>query len=182
VQVPYYKDNFDVVHRYEGIKDYKQLKSMIKNNQEGFVVRFNDGTRMKIKGEEYIRLHRLLTNFSNVDIWECLRKGEDISKMLEKVPDEFDNWVKTTIRDLRYEKMRIHEYAGKLYDNYIENLSGPPYEGELPPRKEITEWVMRQEIYLRPILFNMFDNRDSSDYIWGLVRPKYSKPFWNKEN
>jgi RNA ligase len=170
-----------VVKKYDAIKDYKTLKTLIPNDREGYVVRFRNGFRMKIKGEEYVRLHRILTEFSNVDIWEYLKDGKDIDVLLDKVPDEFDNWVKTTIRDLRYAKMSIHENAGKLYDNFIENLTGSPYEGELPPRREIAEWVMKQEDFLRPILFNMFDNRDSSDYIWKLVRPKYSKPFWKKE-
>jgi len=171
-----------VVKKYDGIKDYNTLKSMIDKEREGYVIRFRNGFRMKIKGEEYVRLHRILTGFSNVDIWEYLKDGKDINELLNRVPDEFDKWVKSTIRDLRYSKMSIQENAGKLYDNFIENLSGHPSYGELPPKKEIAQWVMMQEEFLRPILFRMFDNKDYSDYIWKLVRPKYTKPFWQKEN
>ena len=170
-----------LVKKYDGIKDYNTLKSMIDKEREGYVIRFRNGFRMKIKGEEYVRLHRILTGFSNVDIWEYLKDGKDINELLDRVPDEFDKWVKSTIRDLRYSKMSIQENAGKLYDNFIENLSGHPHYGELPPKKEIAEWVMMQEEFLRPILFRMFDNKDYSDYIWKLVRPKYTKPFWQKE-
>ena len=42
---------FNLVKKYDGIKDYKELKSIIKTNQEGFVVKFKNGFRMKIKGE-----------------------------------------------------------------------------------------------------------------------------------
>ena len=170
-----------VVKKYDAVNDYKTLKSLISKDREGYVIRFRNGFRMKIKGEEYVRLHRILTGFSNVDIWEYLKDGKNIDELLDKVPDEFDKWVRTTIKDLRYEKMSIQENAGKLYDNFIENLSGHPRYGELPPKKEIAEWVMTQEEFLRPILFRMFDNKDSSDYIWKLIRPKYSKPFWQKE-
>jgi RNA ligase len=170
-----------VVKKYDAVNDYKTLKSLISKDREGYVIRFRNGFRMKIKGEEYVRLHRILTGFSNVDIWEYLKDGKNIDELLDRVPDEFDKWVKTTIRDLRYEKMSIQENAGKLYDSFIENLSGPPRYGELPPKKEIAEWVMMQEEFLRPILFRMFDNKDSSEYIWKLIRPKYSKPFWQKE-
>jgi len=173
--------NMPTVKSYDGISDYKTLKSMIDKYREGYVIRFRNGFRMKIKGNEYVRLHRILTGFSNVDIWEYLKDGKDINELLDRVPDEFDKWVKTTIRDLRYSKMSIQENAGKLYDNFIENLSGHPRYGELPPKKEIAEWVMIQEEFLRPILFRMFDNKDYSDYIWKLVRPKYTKPFWQKE-
>lgn len=170
-----------VVKKYDAVSDYKTLKSLISKDREGYVIRFRNGFRIKIKGEEYVRLHRILTGFSNVDIWEYLKDGKNIDELLDRVPDEFDKWVRTTIKDLRYQKMSIKENAGKLYDNFIENLSGHPRYGELPPKKEIAEWVMMQEEFLRPILFRMFDNKDSSDYIWKLIRPKYSKPFWQKE-
>jgi len=61
-----------VVKKYDAINDYKTLKSLISKDREGYVIRFRNGFRMKIKGEEYVRLHRILTGFSNVDIWECL--------------------------------------------------------------------------------------------------------------
>ena len=170
-----------VVKKYDAVNDYNTLKTLIPNDREGYVIRFRNGFRMKIKGEEYVRLHRILTGFSNVDIWEYLKDGKNINELLDKVPDEFDKWVKTTITDLRYAKMSIQENAGKLYDSFMENLTGPPHYGELPPKKEIAEWVMTHEEFLRPILFRMFDNKDSSEYIWKLIKPKYSKPFWQKE-
>ena len=52
-------EGWDLVKRYDGISDYTTLKGMVKNNQEGFVVRFSNGDRVKIKGEEYLRLHLL---------------------------------------------------------------------------------------------------------------------------
>jgi RNA ligase len=148
-----------VVKKYDAINDYKTLKSLISKDREGYVIRFRNGFRMKIKGEEYVRLHRILTGFSNVDIWEYLKDGKNIDELLDKVPDEFDKWVRTTIKDLRYSKMSIQENAGKLYDNFIENLSGHPRYGELPPKKEIAEWVMMQEELIRPNIFRMLDKK-----------------------
>jgi hypothetical protein len=46
---------FKVVRKYDGINDYSILKGMIKDDEEGFVVRFSNGDRMKIKGEGYLR-------------------------------------------------------------------------------------------------------------------------------
>jgi RNA ligase len=55
---------FKVVKKYDGINDYSVLKEMIKDDEEGFVVRFSNGDRMKVKGEEYLRLHKMMTNVS----------------------------------------------------------------------------------------------------------------------
>ena len=84
-------DGFDIVKKYAIKADFAQLKKMVADNSEGFVIRFKNGLRMKIKGLEYIRLHSLMTQFSNVDVWKCLKEGTPID--LENVPDEFDDWV-----------------------------------------------------------------------------------------
>ena len=55
---------FKVVKRYDGINDFKVLKTMIAGDAEGYVVRFRSGFRMKIKGDEYCRLHAIITSFS----------------------------------------------------------------------------------------------------------------------
>jgi RNA ligase len=170
---------FPVVKRYDGIDDYKTLKSIIKKNQEGFVIRFRNGFRMKIKGKEYVRLHRILTGFSNVSVWETLKNGEDISGYLENVPDEFDKWIKGVVRDLRYGYFQYGEYAGKLFDG---SMYGKYNDKEpVTDRKVFAEWVLKQDNHLQPILFKMFDKKDYSSYIWEQIRPTYSKPFWNKD-
>ena len=166
-----------VVKKYDGINDYKQIKSIISNDQEGFVVRFENGFRMKIKGEEYCRLHRILTNISNRDLWEYLKENKPLDEILEKVPDEFYYWVKITVRDLKYGFHSIKEHAGKLFDSLYES-----YNGELPIRKTYAEWVLMQEPHLRPILFKMYDKKDYDNIIWDQIYPSYSKPFKNENN
>jgi len=59
---------------YENITDLGVLKGRIGDNEEGFVIRFEpSGLRVKIKGEEYVRLHRLVTGVNSKVIWEHLR-------------------------------------------------------------------------------------------------------------
>jgi RNA ligase len=163
-------DGWDIVNRYDGIRDFTELKSKILQNAEGFVVRFRKGFRMKIKGEEYVRLHRILTGFSNVDIWEYLKDKKDLTDLLDRVPDEFDSWVKNTVKDLviRYENID-RDYRGIFDDLNTKGLD----------RKEFADQAKR---YTHPsILFSMLDGRDYSQIIWKSIRPQYSKPFWQKE-
>ena len=47
-------------------------------NKEGYVVRFSSGLRLKVKSEEYVRLHRLLTQVNSKDIYEWVRDGRDL--------------------------------------------------------------------------------------------------------
>ena len=86
--------NCDVVKKYDGINDYSTLKGMIGNNAEGFVIRFSNGDRMKIKGEEYLRLHKIMTEVSTKSVWEVLSNGDDMEELLKDVPDEFYSKIK----------------------------------------------------------------------------------------
>lgn len=162
---------FKLVKKYDGISDYKTLKSIIKDNQEGFVIKFESGYRMKIKGEEYVRLHWILTGFSNLDVWEYLRYGRDFNEFLSKVPDEFDVWIKETARDLFVRYENIESDYKDIFDTILKKTNGN--------RKLFAEHSLRYNH--SKLLFHMFDGKPYSDYIWRQIRPVYSKPFWKKE-
>lgn len=164
---------FDVVKKYDGIKDFKELKGMIKDDQEGFVVKFTNGDRIKVKGVEYLRLHKIMTNMSTTAVWECLKNGDDIETILKDVPDEFYEKIKSYVRDLRYSYFQISEDAGKKFDGkmYGKYNDKEPIEN----RKEYAEWVFTQPKHLSGILFRMFDKKDYSEIIWNLIRPEFKK-------
>jgi hypothetical protein len=161
---------------------YDLLKEEISNDREGYVIRFKNGFRMKIKGEEYKRLHRILTNISNRDIWEYLKDDKPLDDLLEKVPDEFNDWVKKTVRDLKYGCFHLRERAGKLHDGFRYGKYGDVYPE--PSKKEFAEFVMKQQEPLHGIMFAMWEgnNKKVDEIIWKLMKPKYSKPFKKDEN
>ena len=164
---------FDVVKKYDGINDYKQLKEMVKNDQEGFVVKFSNGDRVKVKGIEYLRLHKIMTNVSTTGIWEYLKNGEDVMELLKDVPDEFYTKIKNYVKELRYFFMSISEDAGKRFDG---KMYGKYNDKEpITDRKEFAEWVSEQPKHLSGILFRMFDRKDYSEIIWNLIKPEFKK-------
>ena len=164
------KLGFNLVKRYDGVKDYTLLKDMIKDNEEGFVVRFFNGDRVKIKGDEYVRLHKIMTNLSTTGVWEVLSSGGEMDDLIKDVPDEFYNKIKDYVKGLRYQYHSVKEHAGKLFDGLYES-----YDRELPEKKKYAEWVKQFEKHLHPILFRMYDNKDYSSYIWKLIKPEFRK-------
>ena len=164
---------FDVVKKYDGINDYKELKQMVKNDQEGFVVKFSNGDRVKVKGVEYLRLHKIMTNVTTTGIWEYLKNGEDVMELLKDVPDEFYKKIENYIKDLRYSYFQISEDTGKRFD-YM--MYGKYNDKEpITDRKEFAEWVFTQPKHMSGILFRMFDKKDYSEIIWNLIRPEFKK-------
>jgi RNA ligase len=62
---------------------------------EGFVVHFSDGSIFKFKSEDYMRLHRIIAQFTFKRVLEAVQKGEqvEIRKALpEELIPEFDDW------------------------------------------------------------------------------------------
>jgi RNA ligase len=162
---------FEIVTTYKTWGEgYDLLKEEISKNREGYVIKFKNGFRMKIKGDEYVRLHRILTNISNRDIWEYLKDNKPFDELLEKVPDEFNNWVKETVRDLTIR----FENINKDYTEIYENLKSRNLD-----RKEFA--IRAKQHRHSNILFNMLDGKEHKENIWKIIYPNYSKPFKKDE-
>ena len=163
-----------VVKKYDGINDYTTLKSIVKDDQEGFVVRFSNGDRCKIKGEEYLRLHKIMTQVSTTSVWECLKNGDDMESLLKDVPDEFYKKIKSYIGDLRYSHLQISEYCGKYHDSF---RYGKYNDNEVEPtKKEFAEFLKKNiKQGLHSVMFAMWDKKDYDQIIWKIIRPNYEK-------
>ena len=154
---------FNVVKKYDGIRDYSELKSKIDNNAEGFVVRFSNGDRMKIKGEEYLRLHKVMTNLSTTAVWEVLSNGGNMDDLLKDVPDEFYSKIND------YEKSLIIQFNNleEEYQNHFDSIR------RLGNRKLFAQCAV---MFQHPsILFGMLDGKNISSIIWKIIKPEFRK-------
>jgi RNA ligase len=167
-------DGWDIVQKYDGIKDYSTLKSLVDNNAEGFVVRFSNGDRMKIKGEEYLRLHKIMTNVSTTGVWEFLANGGDINEFLKDVPDEFYKKVKEYADTLNYGYFQVSEQCGKSHDYFRYGKYG---DREVEPtKKEYAEHVMKHSHPpYRSVMFAMWDGKPYDKLIWNILKPQFKK-------
>jgi RNA ligase len=164
---------FKVVKQYDGIEDYTKLKQMVVDNAEGFVIRFSNGDRMKIKGEEYLRLHKIMTNVSTTGIWEMLSNGDNVNELLKDVPDEFYKKIQNYVRDLKYNYVQISEMAGKLHDGFRYGKYND-VDPE-PTKKEFAEFVFKQQKVLHPVMFAMWDKKKYDKIIWNILKPEFEK-------
>jgi RNA ligase len=166
---------FNIVKKYDGISDYTDLKQSIADNKEGFVVRFSNGDRMKIKGEEYLRLHKIMTNLSTIGVWEVLSNGGKMEDYLKDVPDEFYKKVKMYVQSLNYGHYQYSEYAGKMHDGFRYGKYGDK-EVE-PTKKEFAEHLERNNVHLKvkSICFAMWDRKPYDHIIWKHLKPKFEK-------
>ena len=162
---------FEIVTTYKTWgESYDLHKEEIIKDKEGYVIRFKNGFRMKIKGEEYKRLHKILTNISNRDIWEYLKDNKSFDEILDKVPDEFYDWVKETARDLTSKFENIDDGYNEVFNSIFS------------PTKSKKDFAIEAKRYpYSSLLFAMYDGKPTHKIIWKLIKPKYSKPFKKEE-
>lgn len=165
-----YSKWFTVVKRYEfkNINNLNELKELEEENREGFVVRFLNGFRVKVKFSEYVRLHGILTNVSNLTVWEHLKDNYEFDELLDRVPDEFYDWLKKTASGLQTE---FNEIERKSLLEFVRIY----HINQITERALFAEHAKLSEY--RSILFKIYDKRAYADIIWKMIRPIYSKPF-----
>ncbi len=139
-------------------------------NQEGFILKWPNGFRLKYKLADYVRLHRVLTRIQAKDIWACLCEGQDLDQFLEAVPDEFYQWVKGVRADLDEQFQTIEADCKRQFA-----ASGQSLEQMRSDRKATAAYFQTQP-YTK-ILFLMLDDRDYRQAIWKLVKPEFQRPF-----
>ena len=166
---------FKVVRKFDKVKSYEPLKHFIPDSKEGYVVRFSNGDRIKIKGEEYLRLHKLMTNVSTTAVWEMLSEGRDVLELLKGVPDEFYKKVKMYVLDLRYSYLSYSEYAGKMHDKFRYGKFNDRYPE--PTKKEFAEFLSLNDIdpKVRSICFAIWDNKNYDKIIWKYIKPEFRR-------
>jgi RNA ligase len=156
---------FPIVKYYDGITDIATLKTLEEANKEGFVICFESGLRLKCKFSEYVRLHRLMTKVNARVIWDLLRNNQSLDELLDRVPDEFYVWVKSTRDDL------ISQFS--LIERQCRDVVGQVKH--LPTRKEQAALITRTAY--PGVVFSMLDHKNYQDIIWKLLYPEASRPF-----
>lgn len=73
---------------YSSIESLLTAAETLDRHNEGFVVRFENGYRVKIKGKEYIRIHRILSQITPLAIWDLLRNCDDLYVIRKELDEE----------------------------------------------------------------------------------------------
>lgn len=159
---------FKKARRFDGLTDFDVINSDPQfAGQEGFVVRWANGFRAKVKLVEYKRLHRLITQCSTRTIWELLRAGSGVQELLDRVPEEFGAWV-----NIQSEAI-IAAYNSVIDQTRDDLRELAPLSIE--PRKVFAEAAKKKKNC--GLLFSLLDHKDITDSVWKLVEPKWATPF-----
>lgn len=155
---------------------YNSMVSSIPN-KEGYVLVFPDGFRVKVKFEEYVRLHRIMTGLTDKAIWESLRAGDEIN--LTGVPEEFSKIVKEKVDFFKHRFKIIKERAIKAYDLLLEHSYPVIDDWRTTDKLDKNSRQIRSNFAKRAVdtanpglMFMLYDGKNIDDAIWKLIKPK----------
>lgn len=129
---------------YGGIDDLLTLAKSLPANQEGFVVRFESGRRIKIKGDEYVRIHKLISRVTPLAVFDMLVAGDDIDKAIRELPEEFRTDLEAIRRILtdRFDSFMASVSAAYLATRDMDDKSlGLWLQGQSEYPSEIARWI-----------------------------------------
>jgi len=138
-----------------------QLKTVPGDEREGYVIRFTNGLRVKIKSEDYFRRSHLLANLTPLGVWDTMVKG--------KVPDIMWNVIDVDYHPLLDELTEVLEQ--RYLDVFFEIRSQFISIGKQPDRSAFAQAVSKMDH--RAAMFAMKDgfNRRVEEYVMKRIRP-----------
>jgi len=153
---------FTVVTKYHSVGDaYTALKTKSLPNMEGYVVRFTNGDRVKIKFAEYLQLHKIVTNINALTVWEMFTTGKPVNEQLELVPDEFQRWVHDKYAHFEKQYLEMYEDATSVFTSIRQSAQ---------TRSEFAKAVKLTHVTPK-LLFALYDNRPIKEMICDMIRP-----------
>ena len=153
--------------------DLKELEALNTPNEEGFVVAYDNGLRVKIKFEDYKRLHRLITGVNPRVIWEMLRDDEWLDET--NLPDNFRAWLDKWSDYLQGQFLDIIEAARIIFASRPIHVVHYPVEQSLKyHRAECARYFSastEDKKHLLPVLFALLDGKNPAPIIWKQIEP-----------
>jgi T4 RnlA family RNA ligase len=139
------------------------------SNEEGYVLTYSNGVKVKVKFAEYVRLHRILTGLNPKTVWEMLSQGqsEAIDKLLAdpKMPVTFVAWLRDVATELTAKYAEIEREAQAAF-------AARPASSV---RKDQALYFTQSPY--RAILFQMLDGKSYAETIWDRIKPKVLRTF-----
>ena len=101
---------------------------------------------------------------SNISLWEYLSADMPFDEILDRVPDEFYDWVKMTSMELKTQFETIENQCISDFKDHA-----------FASRKETAAYYFT--CAYPSVLFKMLDGQPYNDVIWKRIRPSFQKPF-----
>lgn len=134
-------------------------------NAEGFVLLNNDtGDRIKMKQEDYLELHKVMTGLNEKQLWEWLNAGFTPTEVMQKIPEEMHDWARPIVEKITLDRYNIVKAVGEAY-RYHKDYA--------VDRKDFALRIKHYPSLDKGVMFCWLDGQyeRASELIWKAVKP-----------
>lgn len=134
-------------------------------NAEGIVVRcLRTGGMLKIKQDDYVALHRIVTGLNARTVWEHLVARKPLAELIEPLPDEFHPWVREIADGLT---SSVEARAAEIEHDFAALVA------TLPDGWSRRDFAGAARLGRHPwALFHRLDGKDPRPQLWKLAKPE----------
>ena len=117
-----FEDYSNIIHcvkEYDGFTDWKQIREMVNgDNREGFVVRFENGFRMKMKYEDYFKKHFLKSYLTEKHVFLFYEEGrlDELNDIVNNMDEENQITVARMLKKFDMHRDRIRKTAHEEFE------------------------------------------------------------------
>ena len=156
------------------------LEQPPRENAEGYVIYHVDSNdRVKVKHDEYVRLHKLVTGVTARTVWELLSQAHSLDEILTNVPDEFQDWVFNTAEGLKVAHEVMWQEIQDEFNRTATSVGYSAHSKDREYRKQFADAAKRCNHTAAVFMF-LDGNLDKVDrYIWQRIKPSADKPYNN---
>lgn len=155
------------------------LAAPTRTNAEGFVIRRTSGRldaglgdAVKIKQEDYVALHKIVTGLSARTVWQHLVNGLPIEDLIKPLPDEFHTWVLEVAHELNRSVDRRENELRLAFHDVIADLPHVRFvTGDKRAAKKEFALVAKQHPDAWA-LFALYDGKDIRSKVWEEAKPE----------
>ncbi len=133
-----------------GLFDSLLAKNTI--NKEGYVIRFDDGYRIKLKFENYLKMTHIKSKLTVAHIFENFKEETYID---ENIPDEFYEYIDKIRTRIKEEYNNVYEIVTKEYEE-LEKLNLSIRDFAVKVKDNIYKFILfklKHNIMIKPYIF-----------------------------
>lgn len=141
------------MYEFEKFEDIFTAREMLTANEEVWVVTFDNGYKCKIKGEEYLKVHRILSSVTPLHFWRAINLETftmpDIENTILLLPDEFQGSANDLV------KVTVEAHQGVYNEVVTQAKVVPKFSDDKQGKKDLFFWI---KDHIKPEYLNLVLN------------------------
>lgn len=156
-----FDDRVDIIYEgtFEGVHTLRN-----RENAEGVVVVTRDNRRVKVKQQDYVELHRIVSHLTPKTVWEAMGGPypNKLDELVRTLPEEHAEWAQEVGQGFISAYVTLSLKLSDLH-HATKNLA---------TRKEKALYVQDQLPVVKAAYFAAIDGRDYAPVVWKYLEPK----------